>query len=613
MNFEALFLGPQAENHRFFKDTLNFLLDEHIHWRRNFHPDDVPSITLQDQSQDEFIATQQKIQETLLWLSSKLKQSSLPFHSPRYLSHMTSDILMPAHLAYMITMLYNPNNVAWEGSPVTTFLELQVGLELAQLLGFDKRRAFGHITSGGTIANTEALWIARNLKSLPAVIKQVRPDLVKGISDRMLMNLSPQKTIELVAQAEGQLEEIKRLSIRGQGLKPFELGKVFVPSTRHYSWDKIADVLGIGKENLITVKVTTDYRMDVADLSKKIQATIDAGIPVLAVIGVVGTTEEGAVDPVHEIVALREQFEAKGISFYIHIDAAYGGYARSLFLNKESEFLTRDDLIKLLNEKRIISDSYQYPPEPVYRAFRALESVDSATIDPHKLGYVPYQAGAVVFRDRRVRNIVSYFAPYVFEEGNEYQNPLLLGSYILEGSKAGAAAAAVWAAHQVVGLNSEGYGKIIGETIEGALSFYALIMERQVIKANGKVFRIVPLVKPDTNIVVYAFNRESNRSLQEMNNFNRTIKEKLYYTPGTLTHQYDFMVSSTSLFRDEYGDTPVDFLKRLGIPESEWDAVGEVFVLRSTFMSPYLTSDFTSMDYIQAFLTCIEQLLNDIS
>ena len=43
VNFEALFLGPQAENHDFFKRLLNFLVDEHIHWRRNFHPYDLPS------------------------------------------------------------------------------------------------------------------------------------------------------------------------------------------------------------------------------------------------------------------------------------------------------------------------------------------------------------------------------------------------------------------------------------------------------------------------------------------------------------------------------------------------------------------------------------------
>lgn len=613
MNFEGLFLGPQAENHRFFKDILSFLIDEHIHWRRNFHPEDVPSITLQDQSRRDFIASQQKVQETLFQLSSRLKQSSLPWHSPRYLGHMTADILLPAHLAYMLTMLYNPNNVAWEVSPITTSLELQVGLELAELMGFDKQQAFGHITSGGTIANIEALWMARNLKSIPKAIKQVRPDLVEGMSDRMLMNLSPQQALELLSRAEEQIEDIKRLSIRGKGVESDGIGKVVVPRTRHYSWDKMADVLGIGQDNLIAVDVTDHYRMDINDFTRKVQAAVGEGSPILAVIPVVGTTEEGAVDPVHEILAVREQFEAQGVSFYIHVDAAYGGYIRSLFTDREKGFLTLEDLGTSLREKHIIMDSHQYPSESVHSAFKAMSFVDSVTIDPHKLGYVPYQAGAVVFRDKRIRNAVSYFAPYVFEEKNQTQNPVLLGSFILEGSKSGAAAAAVWAAHQVVGLDMEGYGRIIGKSIDGAVKFYSRMVEQKDIHAGGKVYHMVPLVRPDTNIVVYALNRNGNRSLQLMNNLNRAIKDKLQYTPGNLTHKYDFVVSSTSLTRQEYGNAPLDFLKRLGIPEREWDEVGEVFVLRSTFMSPFTTTDFADMDCVSLFFTCIQGLLQDVS
>jgi tyrosine decarboxylase len=612
MNFEALFLGPQAENHKFFKEILNFLIDEHVHWRRNFHPNDIQSITLQDQGQEDFITTQQKIQETLLQLSSALKQSSLPWHSPRYLGHMVSDLLMPAHLAYILTMLYNPNNVAWEASPATTKLELQVGIELAQMIGFDKDKAFGHITSGGTVANIEALWIARNLKSIPFAIKKVRPDLVEGMSDKMLMNFSPRKTLELVRMVDEQIDEIKKYSVRGEGVKSFEIGKVFVPGTRHYSWDKMVDILGIGANNLVVVNVTDNYRMDINDLEKKIQETIDNGEHILAVVGVVGTTEEGTVDPIDEIVALRKKFEAKGTSFYIHIDGAYGGYIRSLFIDESYNFIPYNELRHSLHEKKIIEESYNYPPMEIYNSFKSFEDVDSVTIDPHKLGYIPYQAGAIVFRDKHVRNIISYFAPYIFEEGNEYQNPLLLGSYILEGSKSGAAAAAVWTANKVVGLHLDGYGKIIGESIEGALRLYNMMIERSEFKAKDKLYRIVPLLKPDTNIVMYAFNEVGNESLEEMNILNRNIKEKLYYKPGKFAQQYEFMISSTSFSFDDYKDIPLHFLKKLSIPESEWKKTQEVFILRSTIMSPYLTLDFTEIDYLSKLFECFEKILLEI-
>ncbi len=38
---------------------------------------------------------------------------------------------MPATLAYLAIILYNPNNIAWEGSPPTTELEIEVALDLA--------------------------------------------------------------------------------------------------------------------------------------------------------------------------------------------------------------------------------------------------------------------------------------------------------------------------------------------------------------------------------------------------------------------------------------------------------------------------------------------------
>jgi hypothetical protein len=61
---------------------------------------------------------------------------SVPFWSPRYSAHMIMDTSMPATLGYFATMLYNPDNVAVEASPITTVLELEAGKQLCKLLGF---------------------------------------------------------------------------------------------------------------------------------------------------------------------------------------------------------------------------------------------------------------------------------------------------------------------------------------------------------------------------------------------------------------------------------------------------------------------------------------------
>lgn len=51
------------------------------------------------------------------------------------------------------------------------------------------------------------------------------------------------------------------------------------------------------------------------------------------------------------------------------------------------------------------------------------------------MGYVPYSAGGIVIKDIRMRDVISYFATYVFEKGADI--PALLGAYILKVQKQG--------------------------------------------------------------------------------------------------------------------------------------------------------------------------------
>ena len=126
LHVKALFLGPRSENRDYFKNTLNFLMDEHMHWRRDFHPEDPEISSHKEIRSENYQATQDKITDALLELSAKLKQTSMPWFSARYLGHMNTDTLMVANLAYMATILYNPNNCAYEGSPATTPMEIEV-------------------------------------------------------------------------------------------------------------------------------------------------------------------------------------------------------------------------------------------------------------------------------------------------------------------------------------------------------------------------------------------------------------------------------------------------------------------------------------------------------
>ena len=80
---------------------------------------------------------------------------------------------MPALLGYFMTMLYNPNNVTFEVSPLTTIAEIEVGLQLCKLFGYnvpsDRKEGllkdpnavvgWGHVVSGGSVANLESMWL----------------------------------------------------------------------------------------------------------------------------------------------------------------------------------------------------------------------------------------------------------------------------------------------------------------------------------------------------------------------------------------------------------------------------------------------------------------------
>lgn len=103
---------------------------------------------------------EKRLAEVLTELATRL-EGNYPFHHRRYAGQMLKPPHPVAWLAYALTMSVNPNNHALDGGPPTSRMEKEVVAELAAMMGFPK--VLGHLTSGGTIANLEALWIAREL------------------------------------------------------------------------------------------------------------------------------------------------------------------------------------------------------------------------------------------------------------------------------------------------------------------------------------------------------------------------------------------------------------------------------------------------------------------
>jgi glutamate/tyrosine decarboxylase-like PLP-dependent enzyme len=144
---------------------------------------------------------------------------------------------------------------------------------------------------------------------------------------------------------------------------------------------------------------------------------------VFAVVAIIGTTEEGAVDPLAKVLKLRKRYQRLGMSFIVHADAAWGGYFAST-----------------LPPKRAKDQPHDFPDEGDYVATVPLRKettkqllhlhlADSITIDPHKTGYVPYPAGALCYRDNRMKYLVTWTTPYISRDPSAES----IGVYGVEG------------------------------------------------------------------------------------------------------------------------------------------------------------------------------------
>jgi len=132
----AWFLGPRAENADLLERLIVEALRDHVFWRRNYHPEDGFTIRETDKRKPGYEEAVSTLTQELMGLLAELKRG-VPFFSGRYLAHMQSEQTIAAQVGFFATMLYNPNNVSVEASPVTSRLELEVAAQLAGMIGYD--------------------------------------------------------------------------------------------------------------------------------------------------------------------------------------------------------------------------------------------------------------------------------------------------------------------------------------------------------------------------------------------------------------------------------------------------------------------------------------------
>ncbi|KAJ8092538.1 hypothetical protein PM082_023791 [Marasmius tenuissimus] len=319
---------------------------------------------------------------------------------------------------------------------------------------------WGHITCGGSIANLESMWVARNLKYYPlSLYNAMKPDgplefvastfatmLCTGeeknffsCSTWELLNLKPHDVLSLPETLESDYgisqSALDRIldpySIQTVGKdkldRDFDIKppQIMLSSSNHYSWPKGAAILGIGKANMLELRLDNDARLDITHLRETLEDHLTRKHPVYAVIAIMGTTEHGSVDPLDKILELRDEMQRNGMSFMVHADAAWGGY----FASK----IPRPTLIGIPPETWAFSIPLS---DYTTKQMMKLRATDSVTIDPHKSGYCPYPAGALCYRDERMRFLTTWTSPVLSTKKGD---DIAMGIYGVEGSKPGAA------------------------------------------------------------------------------------------------------------------------------------------------------------------------------
>ena len=276
------------------------------------------------------------VEEILGRFTRDIAPHAMQVPSPRYYGQFNPTPLPIGVWADALCSALNQNAGAWRNGPTSAIVEARVLRWLCRLIGYGPT-SFGTLASGGSEANLIALKCARDRVDGRFINQGVR-----AASDQLVIYASEQC---------------------------------------HYSVEKSADILGLGREALR--KIPTDHRFHIQTnaLRAEIERDRKEGRIACCIVGVAGATSTGVIDPLIELAEI-----ARETGCWFHVDAAYGGALA--FSGKHKQRL------------------------------QGIERADSITFDPHKWLFVPFACGATLVRDggRVLRDAFDITPEYLSED-----------------------------------------------------------------------------------------------------------------------------------------------------------------------------------------------------
>ena len=490
-NLESLhrvFTVPEKKSSKLFEIEEHLSTNLHGFLKKHIVATDDPLTEIEQDFQNTAIPLDPMfVSDHAEFVLNKVLAQSVHTASPRFIGHMTSAIPYFMLPLSKIMMALNQNLVKAETSKVFTPLERQVvamlhNLTYANSEDFYKKyihspdHALGLFCSGGTIANVSALWVARN-----KFFSKIDPSLdIANSGLAYCLNKS----------------NLNRLVI-------------LVSELGHYSMLKAADLLGIGRANLVKIPTGQNYKVDITKLKDAIAKLKTDGAGILAIVGIAGTTETGHVDPLLDLSNIAEKE-----NIHFHIDAAWGG--PTIFSKKYGHLLA------------------------------GMNRADSITFDPHKQLYVPMGNGIVIFKNPDDIHAVKFHTQYVIREGSKD-----LGKFTMEGSRPGNALL-VHAALNIIG--QKGYELLIDMGIEKAKNFADLIRK-------NPDFELIS--EPELNILTYRYFPEKIRKNTQLKDsqLNEILNRLNVQLQKQQRERGKSFVSRTVLNPHKYNRQPISVLR----------------------------------------------------
>jgi glutamate/tyrosine decarboxylase-like PLP-dependent enzyme len=441
---------------------------------------------------------------------------------PRAQINVVPPPTIPSIIGGLLPSIYNPNLVSEETSRQVLVAEVEALAMTSALVGYDPPQSGGVFTFGGT----------------GTMLYAGKIGLEKAVA--------------------------------GAGRSGLRTPAALVCSDRaHYSCLTIANWLGVGEDNVVSVPTTDDNQMQIDALSRAISDVIASQHRIACIVATMGTTDAFGLDDLEAIVRVRDEaVRDHGLDYVPHVHAdAVIGWAWSVF--NDYDFETNELGFRHRTLRALAGTS---------RRIRHLGLADSLGVDFHKTGFTPYISSALLVRTSRD---FEYLArrdeqtPYLFQSGTHHP-----GRYTLETSRAGSGPLAALANLRLFGIR--GLQALLGHIVSMAEELREHLEGHAATTVmNSDNFGPVTLfrVYPD-GVDTFSIPEQERRdpamrgTLRRHNEYNRRLFELIQ---ADALEGRGVVISLTDCYRlSEYGE-PINALKSYILsPFSDTEHVGAV-------------------------------------